>query len=90
MDLVELLGLQDLPLHGFSFTFFSSDPSKARSRLDWFLISSEVSDWCHNVIQRASFKLLSNHILIVLSCGNFLFGSRPFRFFNTRCNDPDL
>lgn len=90
VDLVEVFGLQDLPLRGSPFTFLSSGQSKARSQLDRVFISSEAGGWCHNVIHRAYFNLLSDHIPIILSCGNFLFGSRSFRFFNTWCSDADL
>lgn len=66
MDLVEHLGLEDLLLHGSPFTFYSSGPSEACSRLDRFFLSSEADDWCHNAIQRAH----SNCYMItsLLSC----------------------
>lgn len=42
MGLVEELGLQDLSLHGSSFSFFSYGQSEACSRLDRFLVSSDA------------------------------------------------
>lgn len=85
MGLVEQLDLQDLLLHGSPFTFFSYGMSGARSRLDCFLVSGAAGNWCHNVIQRANFKLVSDHIPIVLSTGQIASGLKPFKFFNTWC-----
>lgn len=84
---VDLLGLADLPLQGSSFTYFCSGPSGARSRLDRFLVSSKAGNWCHNMLQKAEFKLVSDHISILLSSGQFSFGPKPFRFFNIWCAD---
>lgn len=87
---MELLGLQDVPLNGFSLTFFSSGPSGIHRKLYWFIISSEAGGWCPNMIQRAVFRMLSDNIPIVLSSGQFLSGLRPFRFFYTWCKDIKL
>lgn len=65
----ELLGVLDMVIQDLSFTCYSSGPSKARSRLDKFFISCKARGWCHNVSQRAMFRLVSNHIPIVLSSG---------------------
>lgn len=80
--LVEPLGLQDLPLHGSVFTFFSYGSSGARSRLDRFLVSSVVGTWYHNVIQQAVFRFVSDHIPITLSFVQLSPSPKPFRFFN--------
>lgn len=82
---LELLGLYDVPFNGSLLTFFNSGFSSVHSRLDWFIISSEAGGWNHNMIQRAMFKMLSDHIPIVLSSGQILYGPRLFRFFNTWC-----
>lgn len=90
VDLVDSLRLQDLSLHGSTFTYFSSVPSGARSHFHRFLISSDARDWIHNVVQKVVFRLISDHIPIVLSIGQLSYSSRPFKFFNTWCNDRDL
>lgn len=84
------MAVQDLPLHDSMFTFFSYGPFGARNRLDHFLISRETRLWCHNVLQRVMFRLISDHIPIVLSSGQFSSELKPFRFFNIWCKDPDL
>lgn len=55
-----------------------------------FLVSCDVGEWSHNVTRRADFKIVFDHILIVLSNGRMFTGPRPFQFFNTWCSDAEL
>lgn len=77
VSFVDNLGLQDPPLLGSSFTYFSSGSSGARSRHDHFLISCEAGGWSHNVI-RVEFNF---------SNGQSSLGPKSFKFFNIWCQD---
>lgn len=79
-----------MSLLGSRFTYFSSGPSAARSRLEHFLISCGVGGWSHDVTQRAVLRLVSDHIPIVMSNGRMFLQPRPFKFFNSWRNDTEL
>lgn len=89
VGLVESLGLQDLPLHGLFFIFFSSGPSSSQSHLDRFFIFCEARGWSHSVKWRAVFRLILDHIPIFISNGQLSSGPRPFRVFNIWCSNND-
>lgn len=87
VDFVELLGLQDLPLIGSSFIFFAYGQSRAKNRLDRFLLSSGAGEWCHSAVQKVEFCLWFDHIPVTLSSGELSGGPRPFKIFNIWCKD---
>ncbi len=76
------LGLMDIPLEGGKFTWSNNCATPAMSRIDRFLFSSEWEDRYPTVVQKRLPKLLSDHFPILLECGKFLRGKRPFRFEN--------
>jgi hypothetical protein len=78
-DFIFEQGLMDLPLVGSSFTWLRP-PSW--SRIDRFLVSPEWEAQFPSVSQRMLPILYSDHILILLDCGDFHWGSRPFKFEN--------
>uniref|UniRef100_A0A2N9HZL3 Endonuclease/exonuclease/phosphatase domain-containing protein n=1 Tax=Fagus sylvatica TaxID=28930 RepID=A0A2N9HZL3_FAGSY len=66
------LGLMDIPLKGGKFTWSNNCTTPAMSRIDHY----------PTVVQKRLPKLLSDHFPILLECGKFLRGKRPFRFEN--------
>ena len=52
------------------------------SRLDRFLLSSDLEEHFPNIHQKRLRRLLSDHFPVLLEGGNFHKGSRPFRFEN--------
>lgn len=76
------LGLMDIPLEGGKFTWSNNRTTPAMSRIDLFLFSGDWEDRYSTVIQKRLPKLLSDHFPILLECGKFLRGKRPFRFEN--------
>ena len=76
------LGLMDIPLEGGKFTWSNNRTTPAMSRTDRFLFSSDWEDRYPTVIQKRLPKLSSDHFPILLECGKFLRGKRPFRFKN--------
>lgn len=65
VSFVDDLELQNMPLLGLSFTFYDSGQFGARNRLDRFFISVDVGEWSYNVVRRAIFQMVSDHIPIV-------------------------
>lgn len=63
-NLVDALVLHDIPLQGFSFTFFGYGQNVACSRIDRFLISDGARPGYFNISQRALFHFVSDTIPI--------------------------
>ena len=74
--------LIDLPLEGGIFTWSNSRVMASWSRLDRFLLSSDLEEHFPNIRQKRLHRLLSDHFPILLEGENFLRGSRPFCFEN--------
>jgi hypothetical protein len=70
-------GLMDLPLAGGSFTWLISHDPPLWSRIDRFLVSSELETWFPGIP-----RLCSDHFPILLDTGNVSWGRRPFKFEN--------
>ena len=52
------------------------------SRLDRFLLSSDLEEHFPNIRQKRLHRLLSDHFPVLLEGGNFHKSSHPFRFEN--------
>ena len=81
-DFISSCGLMDISLEGGSFAWSNNRDSAAMSRLDRFLYSADWEDFYPNITQRWLPRLLSDHSPILLECGEFVRGRRPFRFEN--------
>jgi hypothetical protein len=81
-DFISSCGLMDISLEGGSFAWSNNRDSAAMSRLDRFLYSADWEDFYPNITQRRLPRLLSDHSPILLECGEFVRGRRPFRFEN--------
>jgi exonuclease III len=79
-DFISSFGLMDIPLEGARFTWSNNRNNAAMSRLDIFLYSADWEDYYLNITQRRLPRLLSDHSPILLGCGKFLRGRRPFLF----------
>jgi hypothetical protein len=71
--------LMDIPLVGGRYTWSNS---QSRSRLDRFLFTSTIEDHFTLLAQRRLPRLCSDHFPVLLECGSFENGRRPFRFEN--------
>jgi hypothetical protein len=71
--------LVDLPLVGGSFTWLRP---LSWSKIDRFLVSSEWEAKFSSVSQKRLPRLCSDHFLILVDCGDFNGGGRPFKFEN--------
>ena len=65
-----------------TFTWSNSREVASRSRLDRFLLSSDLEEHILNICQRRLQRLLSDHFPILVEGGNFQRDSKPFRFEN--------
>ena len=81
-DFISEHNLIDFPLEGGTFTWSNSRAVALRSRLDKFLLSSDLEEHFPNIRKKRLHRLLSNHFPVLLEGGNFHRGSRPFRFEN--------
>jgi hypothetical protein len=70
-------GLMDLPLAGGSFTWSISHDPPLWSRIDQFLVYSELETWFPGIP-----RLCSDHFPILLDTGDVSWGRRPFKFEN--------
>ena len=60
-----LNSLIDLPLEGATFTWSNSREVVLWSRLDMFLLSSDLEEYFPNIRQKRLHRLLSNHFPIL-------------------------
>jgi hypothetical protein len=81
-DFISNFGLLDIPLEGGSFTWSNNRTDVSMSRIDRFLYSMDWEDHFPSIHQKHLPRLLSDHYLIMLECGDFSRGRRPFRFEN--------
>lgn len=58
----------------------------------WTIFSflCEVGSWCHNLVEKAIFGVLFDHITLVIFSSDVLTGPRPFKFFNVQCKNNEL
>ena len=81
-DFISDHNLIDFPLEGGTFTWSNSRAVASQSRLDSFLLSSDLEEHFPNICQKRLHILLSNHFPVLLEGGNFHRSIRPFRFEN--------
>ena len=81
-EIVDDLGLVDLPLHGGEFTWNGGLNNQAWARLDRFLVSPSWLDQFSGVTQSRMSRPISDHFPIVLAGGGIRRGPTPFRFEN--------
>ena len=79
-EIVNELGLRDLPLQGGRFTWSGGRNGRSKSRLDRFLVSSDWESQFSNVAQRSLPRPISDHFPILLDSDGIRSGPSPFRF----------
>ena len=67
---------------GGSFTWSNNRTDVSMFRIDRFLYSTDWEDHFLAIHQKRLPRLLSDHYPIMLECGDFSRGKRPFRFEN--------
>ena len=82
VEIVDDLGLVDLPLQGGEFTWNGGLNNQAWARLDRFLVSPSWLDQFSGVTQSRLSRPISDHFPIVLEGGGIRRGPTPFRFEN--------
>ena len=81
-EVVNELGLRDLPLQGGPFTWRGGNGNQRMSRLDRFLVSADWESQFSNVIQRTLPRPVSDHCPMMLDSDGIKSGPSPFRFEN--------
>jgi hypothetical protein len=81
-DFISSCGLRDTQLEGGLFTWLNNRANVAMSRIDRFLYSDEWDGLFPKIQQKRLPRILSDHFPILLECGDFSRGRRPFRFEN--------
>ena len=81
-EVVNELGLRDLPLQGGPFTWGGGNGNQRMSRLDRFLVSGDWESQFSNVIQRMLPRPVSDHCPVLLDSDGIKSGPSPFRFEN--------
>ena len=79
---ISFFGLLYIPLEGGSYTWSNNRTDVSMSRIDRFLYSMDWEDHFPSIHQKHLPRLLFDHYLIMLKCGDFSRGRRPFRFEN--------
>ena len=82
VEIVDDLGLVDLPLHGGEFTWNGGHNNQAWARLDRFLVSPSWVDQFSGINQSRLPPPVSDHFPITLVGGGIRRGPTPFRFEN--------
>ena len=81
-EVLNELGLRDLPLQGGPFTWRGGNNNQSMSRLDRFLVSADWESKFSNVIQRTLPRPVSDHCPMLLDSDGIKSGPSPFRFEN--------
>lgn len=81
-DIIQDLGIIDLPLQGAQFTWSRGENNQQASRIDRFIISSEWNDSFKIVKQIALPKVISDHRSILLESGDWDATPSYFKFEN--------
>ena len=81
-EIVDDLGLVDLPLQGREFTWNGGHNNQAWARLDRFLKSPSWLDQFSGVTQSRLSRPISDHFPIILVRGGIRRGPTPFKFEN--------
>ena len=79
-DVLNELGLRDLPLQGGHYTWQGGSNGRSMSRLDRFLVTPDWESQCNRVIQRRLPRPVSDHFPIMLDSEGVRTGPSPFRF----------
>ena len=81
-EVLNELGLKDLPLQGGPFTWRGGHNNQRMSRLDRFLVSADWESQFSNVIQSSLPRPVSDHCPVMLDSDEIKSGPSPFRFEN--------
>ena len=81
-DFVFELGLVDLPLLEGQFTWSNNQDPSTKSRIDRFLVSTDLEEQFTKLTQKALPRFVSDHYPIMLECGSFNRGKSYFKFEN--------
>jgi exonuclease III len=81
-DFITEMGLLDIPLQGGRFTWSNNRTNMSSSRIDRFLISADWDGHFPKISQKRLPRVLSDHFPVLLDCGLFQGGTKPFRFEN--------
>ena len=81
-QIIDELGLVDIPLQGGSFTWSGGLNNQSRARLDRFLATPSWLDQYSRVLQRRLPRPTSDHFSILLEGGGIRRGPSPFKFEN--------
>ena len=81
-QIVDEVGLMDIPLQGGVFTWSGGPNNQSWARLDRFLVNSSWLDQFSGVFQRRLPRPLSDHFPVLLEGGGLRRGPSPFRFEN--------
>ena len=79
-EIVNELGLRDLPLQGGPYTWSGGRNGRSMSRLDRFLVSSDWECQYRKVVQKCLPRPISDHFPILLDSDGVRTGPSPFRF----------
>ena len=82
IEVLNELGLRDLPLQGGPFTWRGGLNNQRMSRLDRFLVSADWENQFSNVTQSTLPRPVSDHCPVMLDSDGIKFGPSPFRFEN--------
>ena len=81
-QIIDELGLVDLPLQGGLFTWNGGQNDQSWARLDRFLMTQNWLDQFSGVLQSKLPRPISDHFPILLEGGGLRRGPSPFRFEN--------
>ena len=79
-DILNDLGLRDLPLQGGPFTWRGCLNGRSMSHLDIFVVSADWESHFCKVIQSCLPRPVSDHCPILLDSDEVRMGPSPFRF----------
>ena len=79
-DILNDLGLRDLPLQGGPFTWRGGLNGRTKSRLDRFVVSADWETYCCKVIQSCLPMPVSDHCPIFFDSDGIRMGPSSFRF----------
>ncbi|KAK8995068.1 hypothetical protein V6N11_069517 [Hibiscus sabdariffa] len=82
--------LVDLSMDGNQFTWFRGGSQVSASKLDRFLVSTELLTLLPNHFQTSISRKLSDHTPVILKVVSYTVGPRPFKWFSHWAEDPEF
>ncbi|KAK8713402.1 hypothetical protein V6N13_148620 [Hibiscus sabdariffa] len=90
VDFINCNGMVDLPMSGNCFTWFRAGSIASASKIDRFLLSTDICCWFPLASQKVLNRGLSDHCTVLLKEEHVVVRHKTFKWSNHWADDPDF